>query len=297
MVATLCVSSVTAYAVATRRVRASRLVDALMMMPLTVSYIVLGLALILAYNRPPLALHGTIWLVIAGHLVISLPMSYRIVQAVMEGVDFSLLEAARSLGASEWIAVRRVIFPAVAPGLVASGLLAFVNSLQNYSMSLMVSPEGFKTLPLDLVGFIFAETGAYSNFNLAAAVSSGLAIYDTMQYIKPEISTLCIGQAGSMAAILLAAGSHGKRFSLPHSRILIHQPMGGFQGQATDIDIHAREILKMREQLNSLLAKHSGQPLEKIAEDTERDFFMAGEEAKEYGIVDQVISQRKPKEE
>ena len=171
MITTLSVSSVTAYAVATRRVRATRMVDALMMMPLTVSYIVLGLALIITYNKPPLALHGTIWLVIIGHLVISLPMSYRIVQAVLEGVDFSLLEAARSLGATEWIAVRRVIFPAVAPGLVASGLLAFVNSLQNYSMSLMVAPAGFKTLPLDLVGFIFAETGAYSNFNLAAAVS------------------------------------------------------------------------------------------------------------------------------
>ena len=171
MVTTLAVSSVTAYAVATRRVRATRLVDALIMMPLTVSYIVLGLALILTYNKPPLALHGTIWLVIVGHMVICLPMSYRIVQAVLEGIDFSLLEAARGLGATEWVAVRRVIFPAMAPGLVASGLLAFVNSLQNYSMSLMVSPEGFKTLPLDLVGFIFAETGAYSNFNLAAAVS------------------------------------------------------------------------------------------------------------------------------
>lgn len=128
-------------------------------------------------------------------------------------------------------------------------------------------------------------------------VSSGLAIYDTMQYIKPKISTLCLGQASSMAAILLAAGHPGKRFSLPHSRILIHQPMGGFQGQATDIDIHAREILKMREQLNKLLAKHSGQSLEKIADDTDRDFFMTGDEAKKYGIVDQVISQRKTKEE
>ena len=128
-------------------------------------------------------------------------------------------------------------------------------------------------------------------------VTSGLAIYDTMQYIKPEISTLCIGQASSMAAVLLAAGQPGKRFSLPHSRVLIHQPMGGFQGQATDIDIHAREILKMRSQLNELLSKHTGQPLEKIADDTERDFFMAGEEAKKYGIVDQVISQRRAKEE
>jgi ATP-dependent Clp protease protease subunit len=123
-------------------------------------------------------------------------------------------------------------------------------------------------------------------------VSSGLAIYDTMQYIKPKVSTLCIGQASSMAAILLAAGEQGMRFTLPHSRILIHQPMGGFQGQATDIDIHAREILKMRQQLNEILAQHTGQPFEKIAEDTERDFFMNGQEALDYGIVDEVISKR-----
>jgi len=128
-------------------------------------------------------------------------------------------------------------------------------------------------------------------------VTSGLAIYDTMQYIKPKISTLCLGQASSMAAILLAAGTPGMRYSLPHARILIHQPMGGYQGQATDIDIHAREILKMRHQLNEILAGHTGQPLAKIAEDTERDFFMGGEEAKQYGLVDQVISQRAVKEE
>lgn len=171
MVLTLVVSGITAYVVITKKIRATRFVDAMMMMPLTVSYIVLGLALILTYNRPPLAIHGTVWLLIIGHMVITLPLSYRIVQAVMEGIDLSLIEAARSLGASEFAAVRKVILPAVAPGLVAAGLLAFVQSLQNYSMSLMVAPDSFKTLPLDLVGFIFSESGAYANFNLAAAVS------------------------------------------------------------------------------------------------------------------------------
>lgn len=123
-------------------------------------------------------------------------------------------------------------------------------------------------------------------------VTSGLAIYDTMQYIKPEIQTICIGQAASMGALLLAAGTAGKRFALPHARILIHQPMGGFQGQATDIEIHAREILRMRAALNDILVRHTGQPLERIEADTERDYFMGGEEAASYGIVDQVISQR-----
>ena len=123
-------------------------------------------------------------------------------------------------------------------------------------------------------------------------VTAGLAIYDTMQYIKPKVSTLCIGQASSMAALLLAAGEKGMRYSLPHARILIHQPMGGFQGQATDIDIHAREILKMRENLNGILSHHTGQQLERISVDTERDYFMSGEEAKEYGLVDEVITHR-----
>jgi ATP-dependent Clp protease, protease subunit len=121
-------------------------------------------------------------------------------------------------------------------------------------------------------------------------VSSGLAIYDTMQYVKPDIATYCIGQAASMGALLLSAGAKGKRFALPHSRIMIHQPMGGFQGQATDIEIHAREILRMKETLNKILANHTGQSLEKIQADTDRDFFMSGYEAKEYGIVDEVIS-------
>ena len=121
-------------------------------------------------------------------------------------------------------------------------------------------------------------------------VTAGLAIYDTMQYIKPDISTLCMGQASSMAALLLAAGRKGKRHALPHSRILIHQPLGGFQGQATDIDIHAKEILRMREELDSILVKHTNQPLEKINKDTDRDFFMNGQQAKEYGIIDEVIA-------
>ena len=127
-------------------------------------------------------------------------------------------------------------------------------------------------------------------------VSSGLAIYDTMQYVKPDICTYCIGQAASMGALLLAAGTRGKRFALPHSRIMIHQPMGGFQGQATDIEIHAREILKMKETLNRIISNHTGQPLEKIQTDTDRDFFMSGEEAKSYGIVDEVIRTVKKKE-
>jgi ATP-dependent Clp protease protease subunit len=125
-------------------------------------------------------------------------------------------------------------------------------------------------------------------------VTSGLAIYDTMQYIKPNISTLCLGQASSMGALLLAAGAPGLRYALPHSRILIHQPLGGFQGQATDVDIQAREILRMREELNNILVRHSGQPYEKIQKDTDRDFFMTGEQAKDYGIVDKVISKREP---
>ncbi|NCO67018.1 MAG: ATP-dependent Clp endopeptidase, proteolytic subunit ClpP [Nitrospirae bacterium CG_4_10_14_0_8_um_filter_41_23] len=120
-------------------------------------------------------------------------------------------------------------------------------------------------------------------------VSSGLAIYDTMQYVKPCIATYCIGQAASMGALLLSAGAKGKRFSLPHSRIMLHQPMGGFQGQATDIEIHAREILRMKGTLNQILSNHTGQSLEKIQADTDRDFFMSGEEAKDYGIVDNVI--------
>ena len=121
-------------------------------------------------------------------------------------------------------------------------------------------------------------------------VSAGLAIYDTMQYVKPDIATYCIGQAASMGALLLCAGTKGKRFALPHSRIMIHQPIGGFYGQATDVEIHAKEILKTKETLNGILTRHTGQPLEKVQADTERDFFMSGSDAKDYGIVDDVIA-------
>ena len=124
-------------------------------------------------------------------------------------------------------------------------------------------------------------------------VTAGLAIYDTMQFIRPDISTMCIGQAASMAALLLAAGSKGKRLCLPHSRVMIHQPLGGFQGQATDIDIHAREILKTREQLNEILAAHTGQSIKAIAKDTDRDNFMDPGDALEYGLIDQILDSRK----
>lgn len=124
------------------------------------------------------------------------------------------------------------------------------------------------------------------------SVTAGLAVYDTMQYIRPQISTVCVGQAASMAAVLLAAGTKDKRFALPHSRIMIHQPLGGFQGQAADIDIQAREILRMREELNSILMKHTGQSLKRIEKDTDRDLFMNGKQAQEYGLVDEVITTR-----
>jgi ATP-dependent Clp protease protease subunit len=124
------------------------------------------------------------------------------------------------------------------------------------------------------------------------SVSAGLAIYDTIQFIKPDVSTMCVGQAASMGALLLAGGSREKRFCLPHSRVMIHQPLGGFQGQASDIDIHAREILKARERLNQIFALHTGQPIEKIQKDTERDHFLSSEEAMAYGLIDSVLTQR-----
>jgi len=124
------------------------------------------------------------------------------------------------------------------------------------------------------------------------SVSAGLAIYDTMQFIRPDVSTMCIGQAASMGALLLTGGAQGKRYCLPHSRLMIHQPLGGFQGQATEIEIHAREILLLREKLNLILSQHTGQPLEKIQDDTERDRFMGGEDAVQYGLVDQVLTRR-----
>lgn len=124
-------------------------------------------------------------------------------------------------------------------------------------------------------------------------VTAGMAIYDTMQYIRPDVSTICIGQAASLGAFLLAAGAKGKRFALPYARIMIHQPLGGVQGQATEVEIHAREILRSKKVLNELLSKHTGQPVERVAQDTERDFFMSAQQAKEYGILDEVITIRK----
>ena len=122
------------------------------------------------------------------------------------------------------------------------------------------------------------------------SVSAGMAIYDTMQYIKPDVSTICMGMAASMASVLLAAGAPGKRFALPYSRVMIHQPLGGAQGQATEIEIHAREILRIREEMNGVLAKHTGQTVEKIAADTERDHYLTSKEAKEYGLIDEVVT-------
>ena len=127
-------------------------------------------------------------------------------------------------------------------------------------------------------------------------ITAGMAIYDTMQYIRPKVSTICLGQAASMASFLLASGAKGKRFALPYSRIMIHQPLGGVQGQATDIDIHAKEILRMKDILNKLISKHTGQPIEKVTADVERDYFMSAEQAKEYGIIDEVIYARREKE-
>lgn len=124
------------------------------------------------------------------------------------------------------------------------------------------------------------------------SVSAGLAVYDTMQFIKPDVSTMCVGQAASMGALLLTGGAAGKRFCLPHSRVMIHQPLGGFQGQATDIDIHAKEILKARERLNRIFVSHTGQSVDRIQQDTERDKFMSSEEARDYGLVDAVLSSR-----
>jgi ATP-dependent Clp protease protease subunit len=123
-------------------------------------------------------------------------------------------------------------------------------------------------------------------------VTAGLAIYDTMQYVKPDVSSICMGQASSMGAVLLAAGRTGKRYALPHSRILLHQPMGGFQGPATDVEIQAREILRLREEINQILVKHTGQSVEKIQTDTDRDFYMTGLQAKDYGIIDEVVVER-----
>ncbi len=165
----------------------------------------------------------------------------------------------------------------------------------------LVGPVGDEVANLIVAQFLFLESenpdkeiSLYIN-SPGGSVSAGLAIYDTMQFVKPAVSTMCVGQAASMGALLLAGGAKGRRYCLPHSRIMIHQPLGGFQGQATDIDIHAREILKVREKLNQVLSRHTGQVLKKIETDTERDNFMGAEEAKEYGIIDAVLTHREPR--
>ncbi len=162
----------------------------------------------------------------------------------------------------------------------------------------LVGPVNDATANLVVAQLLFLESenpdkeiSLYIN-SPGGSVSAGMSIYDTMQFIKPEVSTLCMGMAASMGAFLLTAGAKGKRFALPNSKIMIHQPLGGAQGQATDIEIHAREILKTREQLNRIMAERSGQPLEKIQNDTERDYFMSATEAQAYGLIDQVIEKR-----
>ena len=162
----------------------------------------------------------------------------------------------------------------------------------------LVGPVNDQTANLVVAQLLFLESenpdkdiSFYIN-SPGGSVSAGMAIFDTMNFIKPDVSTLCTGMAASMGAFLLAAGAKGKRFALPNSKVMIHQPLGGMQGQATEIEIHASEILKTREQLNKILAERTGQPLEKIQRDTERDYFLSADEAKDYGLVDQVISQR-----
>jgi len=163
----------------------------------------------------------------------------------------------------------------------------------------LVGPVDDHTANVIVAQFLFLESeNPDKDINLyinspGGSVSAGLAIYDTMQFIKPDVSTMCVGQAASMGALLLTAGARGKRYCLPHSRVMIHQPLGGYQGQATDIEIHTREILKIRSQLNDLLAFHTGQSVETIEKDTERDNFMGPVEAKEYGLIDELIESRK----
>ncbi|MCB1958244.1 MAG: ATP-dependent Clp endopeptidase proteolytic subunit ClpP [Rhodocyclaceae bacterium] len=162
----------------------------------------------------------------------------------------------------------------------------------------LVGPVNDVTANLVVAQLLFLESenpdkDVYFYINSpGGSVTAGMAIYDTMQFIKPDVSTLCIGQAASMGAFLLAAGAEGKRYALPNSRMMIHQPLGGFQGQASDIEIHAREILTLRGRLNEMLAKHTGQPIERIEKDTDRDNFMSADSAKEYGLIDKVLSSR-----
>ena len=162
----------------------------------------------------------------------------------------------------------------------------------------LVGPVNDATANLIVAQLLFLESenpdkDVYFYINSpGGSVTAGMAIYDTMQFLKPDISTMCIGQAASMGSFLLAAGTHGKRFCLPNSRVMIHQPLGGFQGQASDIEIHAKEILYIRERLNGMLAKHTGQPIEQIEKDTDRDNFMSAQEAVEYGLIDKVLASR-----
>ena len=170
--------------------------------------------------------------------------------------------------------------------LLKERVIFIVGPIEDYSANLIVAQLLFlesENPEKDINIYINSPGGV---------VTAGMAIYDTMQFIKPDVSTTCIGQASSMGALLLAAGSAGKRYGLPHSRVMIHQPLGGFQGQASDIDIHAREILKMKDQLNRILQQHTGQPLETIERDTDRDKFLAADEAAEYGLIDHVLSDR-----
>lgn len=170
--------------------------------------------------------------------------------------------------------------------LLKERVIFMVGPVEDYSANLVVAQLLFlesENPDKDISLYINSPGGS---------VTAGMAIYDTMQFIKPDVSTLCVGQAASMGAVLLAGGAQGKRFALPHARCMIHQPLGGFQGQATDFDIHAREILSIRDRLNGLLAEHTGQPLEKVKNDTERDNFMTSDEAVEYGLIDKVVSNR-----
>ena len=171
--------------------------------------------------------------------------------------------------------------------LLQERLIFIVGPIEDYTANLVVAQMIYleSVQPNKDISLYINSPGGH--------VSAGMSIYDTMQFIKPEINTLCIGQASSMAALLLAGGTTGKRYALPHSRIMIHQPLGGFQGQATDIDIHAREILSLRDQLNQLLAHHAGQPLDKVRADTERDHFLNAQAAREYGIIDEVLADRR----
>jgi len=172
MLLTLLFGTLAAYGIITKKIRRTGLLlDAIIMLPLTISHIVIGLALLLTFNSPPIQLHGTIWIIIIGHFIVAMPIAYRTISATLESIDLSLVEAAKSLGASETTAVYRVIMPLAIPGLIACSMFSFISSIGNYALTLMVAPERIKTLPLQLVAFISSEVGAFNNFNLAAALS------------------------------------------------------------------------------------------------------------------------------